>query len=111
MLRDGQRVAVGRPRELARRLAGRVLDVRAARPEAVIAALRGTPLVASTTQLGDTAHVLLRPDAPPAGAAAESLARALAEAGLPGARLEPSAVTLEDVFVALLLGERLEDPS
>jgi ABC-2 type transport system ATP-binding protein len=108
MLRDGRRVAVGRPRELARPLAGRVLDVQVARPEAAIAALRGSPLVASTTQLGDTAHVLLRPHAPP-GATAE-LERVLAAAGLAGARLEPSAPTLEDVFVALLLGETLEDP-
>jgi len=83
-------------------------DVQVARPEAAIAALRGSPLVASTTQLGDTAHVLLRRDAPP-GAALE-LERVLAAAGLAGARLEPSAPTLEDVFVALLIGETLEDP-
>jgi ABC-2 type transport system ATP-binding protein len=108
LLRDGRRVAVGPPRELARPLEGRVLDVRATRPEAAIAALRGSPLVASTTQLGDTAHVLLEPGTPTLPAA-ETLARTLAAAGLSGARLEPSAVTLEDVFVALLLGERLED--
>jgi ABC-2 type transport system ATP-binding protein len=108
MLRDGRRVAVGAPAALARSLAERALDVSAAHPERAIAALRGCELVASTTQLGDTVHVLLRPGAPPAGEAASQLERFLAEAGLATARATRAAANLEDVFVALLLGERLD---
>jgi ABC-2 type transport system ATP-binding protein len=108
MLRAGERVAVGTPAALARSLTDRVLNVEVDSPERAIAALRGSPLVASTTQLGDIVHVLLRPDAPPAPAAAELLGGFFVEAGLEGARAEPSPANLEDVFVALLLGERLE---
>jgi ABC-2 type transport system ATP-binding protein len=108
ILREGRRAAVGTPRALARPLAERVVDVDAERPEAAIAALRASPLVASTTQLGDSVHVLLREDAPPARESAALIARFLADAGLPGARARPGAPQLEDVFVALLLGERLD---
>ena len=108
MLRDGRRVAVGVPAALTRSLAERALDVADAHPERAIAALRASELVASTTQLGDTVHVLLRPTAPPAREAAPALERFLAAAGLPGARAAPATANLEDVFVALLLGERLD---
>src|SRR3989304_2717555 len=84
------------------------LDVSDARPEQAIAALRASELVASTTQLGDTVHVLLRPGAPRAREAGPLLERFLAGAGLPAARPPPASANLEDVFVALLLGERLD---
>jgi ABC-2 type transport system ATP-binding protein len=108
MLRDGRRVAVGAPAELSRRLAGRVVNLEVAEPERAIAALRRSPLVESTTQLGDTLHVLLVPSAPPVPVAARELASVLAAQGLPAPRVEAGAANLEDVFVALLLGERLE---
>jgi ABC-2 type transport system ATP-binding protein len=108
ILREGRRVALGTPEALARPLAARVLDVRVPEVERAIAALRGFPLVASTTQLGATVHVLLRAEAPPATLAAQRLVGFLADAGLPGAEASPSPPNLEDVFVALLLGERLD---
>jgi ABC-2 type transport system ATP-binding protein len=108
MLRDGRRVAVGAPAALTRALAERAVDLAGAEPEPAIAALRACALVASTTQLGDIVHVLLRPGAPPAPEAARELERFLAGAGLPGARAAPAVPNLEDVFVALLLGERLD---
>jgi ABC-2 type transport system ATP-binding protein len=108
IMRDGRRAALGAPGELVRPLAGRVVDLRAERIDAAISRLRASPLVASATQLGDTAHLLLRPGAPNAAAASSALAAELAGAGFPGARAEPGAATLEDVFVALLLGERLD---
>jgi hypothetical protein len=108
MLRDGRRVAVGVPRTLTDALAARIVEISQTAADRAIAALRGSPLVASTTQLGDTVHVLLREGAPPAAAAGEALEAALAAAGLPGARARPSHANLEDVFVALLLGERLD---
>ena len=107
MLREGRRVALGRPTELTRPLATRVLDVEAADPEAAVRALRASPLVASTTQLGETVHVLLARDAPSAAEAAPRVAGFLADAGLAAVRALPGAPNLEDVFVALLLGERL----
>jgi ABC-2 type transport system ATP-binding protein len=108
ILREGRRVALGTPEALARPLAARVLDVRVPEVERAIAALRDFPLVASTTQLGATVHVLLRAEAPPATLAAQRLVGFLADAGLPGAEASPSPPNLEDVFVALLLGERLD---
>jgi ABC-2 type transport system ATP-binding protein len=108
ILRDGRRVAMGSPAELERPLVGRVVDVRVSHAESAIAALRGSPSVASITRLGDTVHVLLTPNAPPPETACADLVRALTAAGLPNARAEPSHADLEDVFVALLLGEDLE---
>jgi ABC-2 type transport system ATP-binding protein len=104
LLRDGRRVAVGSPRKLVSQLEGRVVEVAVSDPERAIAALRDSPLVASTTQLGDTVHVLLLPDAPAPDAAARELVAQLASAGLAGASAEGAAANLEDVFVSLLLG-------
>jgi ABC-2 type transport system ATP-binding protein len=108
MLRDGRRAAVGRPSQLTSALAGRAIDVSGPDPDRAIGALRGCERVASTTQLGDIVHVLLRPGSPPAGESARELVEFLAGAGLPGAQATPAAANLEDAFVALLLGERLE---
>jgi ABC-2 type transport system ATP-binding protein len=107
MMRDGRRAALGTPEALTAALAGRVVDCHVERVEAAIAVLRASPLVASVTQLGDTAHVLLARDGPLVDAAAQDLRRALERAGHPGSASSASA-TLEDVFVALLLGERLD---
>jgi ABC-2 type transport system ATP-binding protein len=109
MLRDGRRAALGTPAELTSALEGRVADVAVPEPEAAIAALTRMPLVASTTQLGDTVHVLFVPDAPPAAAAATALGTFLASAGFATAAVQPGRANLEDVFVALLRGERLDE--
>jgi len=108
MLRDGRRAALGAPAALAAALSGRVLDLRVAAPQRAIAALQGEPLVASVTQLGSSVHLLLRPDAPPPSTAADRIADSLAGAGVEGAQVAPSVGNLEDVFVALLRGERIE---
>jgi ABC-2 type transport system ATP-binding protein len=109
VLRDGRRVAVGAPAALTRALADRALEVSGTAAERAIAALRGSELVVSTTQLGDSVHVLLRPGAPAAASAAPLVERFLSDAGLPTARAAPTAANLEDVFVALFLGEHLGD--
>jgi ABC-2 type transport system ATP-binding protein len=109
LLRAGRRVAVGSPRALVGELADRVVDIAVAEPERAIAALRDSPLVASTTQLGDTVHVLLAPNAPHAEAAARDLTARLAAAGLAGAAAESASANLEDVFVSLLLGDGMEE--
>jgi ABC-2 type transport system ATP-binding protein len=108
MLRDGRRAALGTPAALLAGLRGRVVECRVDPIEAAIAQLASAPEVVSITQLGDTAHVLLASDAPPAEIAAETLRRRLEAAGFPGATAAPGSAALEDVFVALLLGERLD---
>jgi ABC-2 type transport system ATP-binding protein len=111
LLRDGRRAAVGSPGELMRPLATRILNLQADDAAHALAVLRSSPLVATTTQLGDTIRVLLAADAPPAAAAAPRLQALLAASGLPAARVEPGHPDLEDVFVALLRGERLAETS
>ncbi len=108
MMKEGERVALGRPRDLARALAGRTIEVQVDRPDTALAVLRGAGFVESVTQLGDTVHVLLHPDGPTAEIAAPRLTDLLRQHGLE-ARTRPSAPNLEDVFVALLLGERIEE--
>jgi ABC-2 type transport system ATP-binding protein len=108
MLRDGRRVALGTPRQLTAALSGRVIEVRTPRTDEAIAVLTASPLVASVTQLGDTAHVLLAPGGPPAAGAASILAELVGAAGIAPVGTSPSPADLEDVFVALLLGETLD---
>jgi ABC-2 type transport system ATP-binding protein len=108
LLRDGRRAALGSPGALTRPLATRLVDLEVTDPDRAAVVLASQPLVASTTQLGGTLHVLLARDAEPAERAAAHLAAVLADAGIAGARAAPARATLEDVFVALMLGEDLE---
>lgn len=108
LLRDGVRAALGAPRELTAALATRVVEIRAERTDEAIAALTRSAMVASATQLGDTAHVLLTPAAPRSADAAGELAAALRAAGIAVSAAGPGEANLEDVFVAILLGEQLE---
>ncbi len=107
LLREGRAAAVGTPRALSEALAGRVVDLAVDRTEEAIHTLHAAPRVASVTQLGATAHVLLAPDAPPPEVAARALARYLTARGFRVEEARPAAATLEDVFVALLRGETL----
>ncbi len=107
LLREGRAAALGTPRTLSAALAGRVVDLGVDRTEEAIQALREVSGVASVTQLGATAHVLLEPDSPPPEVAARALARHLAARGFRVEEVRPAAATLEDVFVALLRGEHL----
>jgi ABC-2 type transport system ATP-binding protein len=107
LLRDGRRAALGRPAALMAPLASRLVDVEVPDTERAAAVLASLPIVASTTQLGDTLHVLLARGSPPAEQGARQLDTALDAAGIAGARATPARATLEDVFVALMLGEDL----
>jgi ABC-2 type transport system ATP-binding protein len=106
LMRDGRRVGVGRPADLVRPFVDRVVRVQGGDPERVIGALRTMPEVASTTQLGDTVHVLLARTGP-AAPVLRRIEQRLTAAGIAGTRCEPDAPNLEDVFVAALLGEDL----
>ena len=108
MLRDGQRAALGAPAQLAAALEGRIVDVETVQSEGAIAALDREPWVASTTQLGDRVHVTLRADAPRASEAAPRLQHILGEKQIHDALAAPGRANLEDVFVALMSGERFD---
>ncbi|MEZ5332158.1 MAG: ABC transporter ATP-binding protein [Thermoanaerobaculia bacterium] len=108
MMMEGRRVAVGPPTDLEAALAGRVVEVRAEPLEGALVALRARPEVASVTQLGDWLHLLLAPELDDAEAAASTLVSVLEAGGLHGASFRTTEPSLEDVFVALTLGERLE---
>jgi ABC-2 type transport system ATP-binding protein len=108
LMRDGRRSALGSPAALTRPLATRLVDVEATDPERAAGVLTSLPIVASTTQLGSTLHVLLARHAPPSEQAVPRLAAALAAAGITGAHAATSRATLEDVFLALMLGEDLQ---
>jgi ABC-2 type transport system ATP-binding protein len=107
LLFRGRLVAVGRPTDLAGALEGRVLEIRSNAADRVIAALRHAPEVASVSQLGARAHVLLRADGPAAAEAAPHLFALLGLLGLSPTAVSPAEPNLEDVFVALMLGETL----
>jgi ABC-2 type transport system ATP-binding protein len=108
MLRDGRRVALGTPRRLTESLEGRVVDLRTTQTDAAINLLSGSPFVASVTQLGDTAHVLLSLDAPSPEDCAARLRALVTASGIAVTTAMRGDATLEDVFVAILLGERFE---
>ena len=107
VLRRGRRVAVGRPVSLVEALGGRVVELWARPMGELLRALRRQPLVASVTQIGSRAHVLLAPDAGSPSGALSRLAAALhggAFSGLGGELAEPN---LEDALIALGRGEAL----
>ncbi|MCH9651750.1 MAG: ABC transporter ATP-binding protein [Deltaproteobacteria bacterium] len=107
MVRRGRRVAVGAPLALAAALEGRVVEVQADSMEAAIGALRVQPGVSSVTQLGRRAHILLEPTGPTSDQACEALLRALQSRGIGNVSAQAAEPNLEDVFVALSLGEKL----
>jgi ABC-2 type transport system ATP-binding protein len=95
ILDQGVLVAEGSPGALAATLASRTLRARSARPRAAAGLLSTHPGVLSVAQVGNELRVLVAPGFP----ALEPL-RARLRAADPDAILEPSAPTLEDVFVA-----------
>ena len=109
MLIKGRPVAIGSPADLIAALDQRVVEVESDVVELTIPVLRTLPEVASVTQLGSRVHVLLERDAPPAGEMAQRLAEALRAAGLERSNSTPAEPNLEDVFVALSLGESLTE--
>jgi len=108
VLKDGKLAALGQPAGLTNALRGRVVQLLVRPPEVAIQALRTEPEVVSATQLGNRIHVLVRPDAPRKEAACDLLVARLGAAGLACEGAEPAEPNLEDVFVALLAGERID---
>lgn len=107
MLIRGRPVAIGSPVALTKALEGRIVEIETEEPEAAIALLRVMDRVSSVTQLGDRVHVLLSRETESAQVAAPELEKHLRAAGHQGAIAQAAQPNLEDVFVALNLGERL----
>ncbi len=107
MLIRGHRVALDSPVTLTRALEGRIVEVTAEPVDRAIAILRVWPQSASVTQLGSRVHVLINPGEPSAAELAPAIERQLRDNGLSAAQAEAAEPNLEDVFVALGLGERL----
>ena len=108
MLIKGRRVALESPEALTDALEDRVVEVTARPVDRAIAILRAWPRSASVTQLGSRVHVLLNPEEPSAAELAPAVERHLHDEGLRDTRAEAAEPNLEDVFVALGLGERLD---
>lgn len=109
MLIRGRPVAIGSPAALTEALEGRVVEVDTRDAETAIAELRALPQVSSVTQLGDRVHVLLSRDAQHAEEVAPVLMKHLRDADLDNAVAQAAQPNLEDVFVALNLGENLTE--
>ncbi len=108
MMRQGRKAVEGAPRRLARLLQGRVIEVQTRHPDEAIAVLRTLPCVSSAAQMGSSLHVLLTPDGHQAEMVMPDLVDALDAQGLGPVEAEPADPNLEDVFVALTLGEELQ---
>ncbi len=107
VVRDGRRVALGRPLDLTRALEGRVVELWGEPINVLMEALRRRDDVTSAAQLGSRVHTLLAPGAPPAEEAVTRIVAELLLEGLdrPGGKVaEPN---LEDALVALTKGEHL----
>ena len=77
--------------------------------DAAIAALRASGQVKSVTQMGGAIHALLDEEGPGAAEMGPRLGALLEEEGFERVVAEVSQPNLEDVFVALILGESLAE--
>jgi ABC-2 type transport system ATP-binding protein len=109
LVRDGQRSALGAPHDLIEALEGRIIEIYARPADKVLNFLNKREDVASATQMGSRMHILLEKDAPNADAMAEILAQELKDNGFRVRMAESAEPNLEDVFVALVHGETLDN--
>ena len=93
----GRIVASGTPTQLMQDLPLQVVEIEAADPSAVRAALRGLASLRSLAQLGLRLHALLAPE-PGLGDGVEQVRALLAQAGI-AATVRKASPSLEDVFV------------
>jgi ABC-2 type transport system ATP-binding protein len=97
LLHDGRVLALDTPSRIQQRLAGRLLEVRAAAPRAARDAMTAVPLVRRAALFGDAVHVVVD-----AGTGAAELHAALRAAGIDVAGVRPVDASLEDAFIDLV---------
>lgn len=107
LLRDGQRSAIGSPYELMTSLEGRIIEISARPTDKALNFLIKKREVASATQMGNRLHILLEPGAPDAEKAAVQISNELKKEGFRVKLAEEADPNLEDVFVALIHGEKI----
>jgi ABC-2 type transport system ATP-binding protein len=98
----GRLLTVGTPNELQAAYPHEILELRARPADLAAAAARTVPGVRDAQTFGETLHLVVE-DAP---AVLEPVRAAVAAAGLEVLSLRPIGATMEDVFMALLRGER-----
>jgi len=100
LLHEGRLLASGTPEDVKRLYPGTILEIRCADPRRGQAALKGRFPAIAVGLFGDRIHV----GAAQGGVTADSLERALADAGTPASTIRTVPPALEDVFVAVLAG-------
>jgi len=109
LVRDGQRSALGAPYNLMASLKGRIVEIIAKPSDKVLNVLTKKPEVASATQMGNRLHILLEANALDSEKAAAQLSSELKNEGFRVKLAESAEPNLEDVFVALIHGEAIEN--
>ncbi len=104
LLHEGRVLAVDEPVALQSSLAGRLFEVIASTTRPPLDALRRLRGVADAQGFGERAHVTFQER--PGDGAAEGIRSALADQGIQVTSVRPVGATLEDVFIAMLSGER-----
>jgi ABC-2 type transport system ATP-binding protein len=99
LLHEGRVLAIDRPLELQRQLAGRLFEVITGTRRPPLEALGRVPGVRDAQVFGDRAHVLYDG---PAEQASSTIGDALAAEGITVGSVRPIAATLEDVFIGML---------
>lgn len=107
VIREGRRVALGRPAQLTEALTGRIVELWGKPTGVLMDALRRNPEVASAAQLGSRVHALLNPNTSTAEEMVPRLVAALEAEGVDQPGGETAEPNLEDVLVALTRGEDL----
>ena len=101
LVHDGRALAVDTPAQLRTLIPGRIVEVAAAQPAAPDI-LRRVPGVSDAHVFGDRVHVTL---ADPTDAALAQFRVALGDTPLAAAAVRPVPPSLEDVFIARVMGE------
>jgi ABC-2 type transport system ATP-binding protein len=109
LVRNGKRSALGAPHDLISALDGRIIEINARPVDKVLNYLNKREDVASATQMGSRMHILLGNNAPNADAMIDSLTQDLKDQGFRVRLAESAEPNLEDVFVALIQGEKLDE--
>lgn len=109
LVKEGRRSALGTPHDLMGFLYGRIIEIIAKPLDQVLNYITRKPEVASATQLGSRLHILLGANAPPASRVIVGLAKEVKDAGYSVEQVETAEPTLEDVFVALMQGEKIRN--
>lgn len=109
LVRDGQRSALGSPYSLMASLKDRIVEIIAKPADKVLNVLTKKPEVASATQMGNRLHILLEANAPGSEIAATQLSSELKNEGFRVKLAESAEPNLEDVFVALIHGEAINN--